>query len=246
MSSKKAWIISLSVATHVVVFTVAYVTNAWRLDRLDAEKASISLAVMMPPPAPSGGPAPGQKPKDPAPVKTVVKEPTQPMVATHKDEPKAVDDTTGGGIGDTHGPGTNPDGDPADPGTCVGPACGPSTAPPVHEDPPVVIVEKKQLITVPPQILKGLRISGETLIAPPDVVKTQMMRDDHKRSIGAFKLCLSETGDVTSVSVVASTKYAAYDAKLMATMRTWKYHPYMAGGTPMAVCSAISFIYSME
>jgi hypothetical protein len=247
MSSKKAWIIPLSIGAHVTIFTVAYVTNAWRLDRLDVEKASISLAVMMPPPAPAGGPAPGQKPKDPTPPpKKIAQEPTQPVAAIKKDEPKPTsDDSTGGGIGDKKGPGTNPDGEITDTGSCVGPACGPPSKEPVKEEP-----KKEELVKtvtmVPPQILKGNRISGETMIAPPDVVKTQMMRDDHKRTVGAFKICLSESGQVSSVTMIASTKYPAYDALLMSTMRTWLYHPYMIGGQPAPVCSAVSFVYSMQ
>lgn len=241
----KKIIVSLSVAAHVGVFTVAYVTNAWRMDRLDVEKQHISLAVLPPPPAPSGGPLPGQKPKDPvAPVKKVVKEPVQPSEAkAAKPVVPAVDD--GGGQGNAKGPGTNPDGDPTDTGTCTGPACGPASAPPAVE-PPVVVEAPPVIQTIAPPLLKGLRIKGDTAIAPPDVVKTQMMRDDHRRSVGAFKICIAASGAVSSVSVVASTKYPAYDEKLMTAMRAWEYRPYLVGGRAVPVCSAVSFVFTME
>ena len=187
----------------------------------------------------------GEKPKDPAPVKKVVKDPTQPMIPHDEKPAKPAADDGGGGEGNTKGTGTNPDGEVIDTGSCTGPACGPP-APPVHEDPPVELPKKTDRITVPPRILKGLRISGETAIAPPDVVKTQMIRDDHKHAVGAFKLCLSETGDVSSVTIVGSTKYPAYDEKLMTAMRAWKYRPYTVDNTPVPVCSAVSFDYRME
>ena len=114
----------MSIAVHVVVFVVAFVTNAWRLDRLDPGKSSISIAVLPPPPEPSGGPAPGVKPVDPTPIKKVVKDPTQP-VAVHEEKPvKVADNDGGGGEGNTKGPGTNIDGEVTDTGSCVGSACG--------------------------------------------------------------------------------------------------------------------------
>ncbi len=250
--SKKFWIVSVSIATHVTVFAVAFVTNAWRLDRLDPGKASISIAVLPPPPAPSGGPEAGVKPKDPVPiVKKIAVDHVQP-VEVHDEKPvkPVVDtDTSGGGEGKTKGPGTNSDGDPLDPGTCIGPACGPPTAPPVtlpEAPPPVCHDCNQQPAIVGPQILKGLRISGETAIAPPDVVKTQMLRDDHKRTVGVFKLCLSAAGEVSSLGTMKSTKYAEYDGRLLAGMRTWRYQPYLVGGVPTPVCSTVTFVYTME
>lgn len=246
--SKRFWIISISIAAHVVVFTIAFVTNIWRIDRLDAQRSSFNLAVMLPPPAPSGGPAPGEKPKDDAP-KPPPKHVTQDLVQPPKIEAKQPDkvataDTSGGGIGDKHGPGTNPDGEITDTGTCTGPACGPPTIEKVP-DPPKVVIEDKPIIVAPPA-LKAQRFKGETQVPPPDVVKTQMQRDDHKRAVGTFKLCVDTQGAVSSVTTIASTKYAAYDAKLMTAIRAWEYHPFMVGGKPVAVCSTVSFVYVME
>ena len=244
MSSKKVWIVSLSIAAHVAVFTTAFVTNAWRVERLDPERRSFSLAVLPPPPAPSGGPTPGHKPQDPTPPVKVVTDPTQPQ--EHPAKPPVPAAATDGGAGTTHGPGTNPDGDPTDTGSCTGPDCGPPTAPPAREPPPPqppVVVEPT---IIPPNILKGNRISGETAISPPDVVKTQMLRDDHHRVVGSFKVCVSEAGRVSSVSVIKPTTYPEYDQRLIAAMRAWRYQPYMIAGRPVPVCSAVSFVYTME
>ena len=253
LASKKFWIVSLSIAAHVGVFTVAFVTNAWRVDRLDVEKQSISLAVLPPPPAPSGGPLPGVKPKDPvAPVKKIATEPIQ-LVELPKDPvtPKATADDGGGGEGDKKGKGDNPDGDPDDTGSCKGPACGPKQDAPKPEPQKPVEAVVQQVENISPGAMKSIRIKGDTAIAPPDVVKTQMMRDDHRRSVGSFKICISETGAVTQVSVVGSTKYPAYDQKLMAAMRAWEYRPYLVpvpqgGMRAVPVCSAVSFVFTME
>jgi len=247
MSSKKVWIVSLSIAAHVAVFTTAFVTNAWRVERLDPERRSFSLAVLPPPPAPSGGPKAGEKPKDPVPpTKHVATEPTQP-VEQKVAPPKAVAaDDGGGGHGDKKGPGDNPDGDPLDTGSCTGPACGPPSAPPAEKPPvvevPPIIIEKPPI--VPPSTLR--RLSGETAIAPSDVIKTQMLREGHRRVVGSFKICLSEAGRVTSIGAVGSTKYPEYDQRLMTAMRGWVYAPYLIQGRPAPVCSAVSFVYTME
>jgi hypothetical protein len=243
-ASKRFWIVSLSIAAHVVIFTVAFVTNGWRLDRLDPGKSSISIAVLPPPPAPSGGPTPGVKPQDPTPVKKIAKEPTQPTVAIEK--PAKPADDGGGGAGNTKGPGTNPDGDPTDTGPCTGPACGPPTAPPVPPIPQIELPKPTEPAIVGPQIRRGLRISGETAIAPPDVVKTQMLRDDHKKAVGVFKLCLSTAGQVSSIATLKSTKYAEYDTRLVGAIRTWQYQPYLVDGRAVPVCSTVTFIYTME
>jgi hypothetical protein len=239
--SKRFWIVSLSIAAHAAVFTIAFVTNAWRLDRLDTQRSSLNLAVMLPPPAPSGGPEPGHKPTDPVkpPPKQVASDLTQPVVVEKRPAAPLVADTGGGGIGDSHGPG----GEPTDTGTCTCPACGPPALEKVP-DPPKVVIERP--IIVAPPALKAQRISGETLISPPDIVKTQMQRDDHKKSIGTFKLCVDTAGAVSSVTTLASTKYPAYDAKLMTAIRAWGYKPFMVGDKPVAVCSTVSFVYVME
>ena len=247
MPSKKVWIVSLSIAAHAAVFTTAFVTNAWRVERLDPERQRFSLAVLPPPPAPSGGPRPGEKPKDPVPpTKRVAQDPTQPTEQPKTAPPRApADDDGGGGDGKTKGPGDNPDGDPLDTGSCTGPACGPPSAPPA-EPPPVVekppVIEKPTI--VPPSTLR--RLSGDTAIAPSDVTKTQMLRDDHRRVVGSFKICLNDTGRVTSIGTVGSTRYPDYDQKLMAAMRGWVYAPYLIAGRPAPVCSAVSFVYTME
>lgn len=246
--SKRFWIISVSIAAHGVAFAIAFIVNVWRIDRLDTSKTAFNLAVMLPPPAPSGGPEPGKKPVDDTPKpppKAVTKDLTQPPKVEKPPEKLASAETTsGGGIGDKTGPGTNPDGETTDKGTCTGPACGPPQDTIKLPDPPKVIVE--QPIFQPPQVFKQNRFEGETNLPPPETVKNQMMRDDHKRAVGTFKVCVDTQGSVSSVTTLASTKYSAYDALLMGAIRQWRYHPFKVGEKPVAVCSTVSFVYVMQ
>ena len=244
--SKRFWIIAVSIAVHVGIFLAAFVSNIWKIDRLEAQSVPISLAAMLPPPAPSGGPAPGEKPREPTPPRHIAHEPTQPPEHPKAKPDQAVAETTGGGIGDSKGPGTNPDGDPTDTGTCVGLACGPVTAPPVPEPPAPPPPVVPQVTLIPPSAFKAHRTSGETAIAPPDVVKTQMAREGRSKAVGSFKICLDTTGAVSSVSTIGSTKYGAYDAKLIAGMQGWRYEPFVVDGKPTPVCSVVSFHYAME
>jgi TonB family protein len=95
-------------------------------------------------------------------------------------------------------------------------------------------------------VLQGMRISGETQIQAPDTVKTMMMRDGKDRTVGALKLCIATDGGIKSVAIASSTKYEAYDAKLVATARSWRYKPYTVNGTPMPVCGVVTFVYTIR
>jgi TonB family protein len=105
---------------------------------------------------------------------------------------------------------------------------------------------KQQSVILPPNVLGGLRTTGDTQIHPPATVKTEMQRDGRDRVTGTVKLCLDTAGRVASAQILGSTKYPAYDALLVAKVREWHYRPYAVNGTPMPACSAVTFQYSMR
>jgi protein TonB len=107
---------------------------------------------------------------------------------------------------------------------------------------PVVIAPS----IVPPSVLTGLRLSGDTQIVPSDPVKTAMLRDGKARTVGSFKVCLSPTGAIASVSIAGSTKYADYDAKIVSAIRAWTYQPYRVNGVPAPACSMVTFVYTIR
>lgn len=106
-------------------------------------------------------------------------------------------------------------------------------------------------VLVPPGIFTGMRIAGDTQIVPPDPVKTQMLRDGKERTTGSFKLCIDTSGHVSSIAPLGGgTKYPAYDAKITAAMRAWRYKPYTVATQgsvrAMRACSVVTFIYTIK
>ena len=82
--------------------------------------------------------------------------------------------------------------------------------------------------------------------AYPVKVKQDMMRDDHTRVTAAYRVCLGTRGDISSVTRIASTKYAEYDDTIARAIQGWKYHPYTANGVAVPACGMVTFIYSIK
>lgn len=179
----------------------------------------------------------------------------------------------GGGEGEGEGPGVGPDTggggggtcDPLlEPGKCQAPEahtqkCGDGIreAPEQCDDGNLIDGDKcsstcrVEQVLIPPGIFTGLRISGETQIVPPDTVKTEMLRDGRPRTTGSFKLCIDASGRVSSLAPIAGgTKYPAYDAKIGAAMRAWRYKPYTINNqgsiTAVPACSVVTFVYTIK
>jgi periplasmic protein TonB len=100
---------------------------------------------------------------------------------------------------------------------------------------------------VPPTLLEGSRIAGEKNIVPDDVTKTEIQRSGKDRIVGSFKLCLTIDGAISSVSMLKSTGFGAYDSKIQSKMRTeWRYKPMLVNGKAAPVCTAVTFIYMQK
>jgi len=269
----RRWLITISLLAHVGLGIGLFVTGVWRLERLDHQhKASLSLGVMLPPGAePEGGAAAAAPEKLAKKKKRVVKD-AQPVPRQPEAPQVAQTSTTVGELGDGTGKNTgtgHPDGIPGgetcdDPmgcpdGTSGGrhdPACGNGATEtgetcddgnltPGDGCSATCKVEIKQIF-VPPTVLQGLRTSGETQVHAPDTVKTMMLRDGRERTAGTLKLCIAVDGGISSVSVAASTRYEAYDARLVAAARAWRYRPYTVNGRPVPVCGMVTFVYTIR
>lgn len=269
----RRWLIAFSLLAHAGLGVGLFVSGIWRIERLDQPKVQFVLGVL-PLPAgaePEGGSSKQAPEKLEKKTKRVVKD-AQPQPKEVKAPQIAAAETTGelgdgggkgSGTGDTDGPpggescddplgctdgisgtgggvsmcgnGTTDPGEACDDGNrAAGDGC--STA---------CTVEVKTLF-VPPTVLQGLRISGETQVHAPDTVKTMMLRDGRDRSVGTLKLCIATDGGISSVAVAASTKYPAYDARLVAAARAWRYKPYTVNGAPMPVCGMVTFVYTIR
>jgi len=250
MSHRKT-LIGVSIAGHAALVTGVFISSVWDLDRLEHDSRSrAGLAVMVPPTLESGSlspslpePKPITKPKQ---QKKLVKEPRQPRKLKDELDIKievGTEPGTGLGKGKGKGPGDTDGPEAGDP--CKGPGgCEPPlTTLPVLElpkEPP------RKIHDVRPEILRGLRIRGETAIHPPREVFDEMYRGGDHETHATLQVCIATEGTVSSVKLVRSTRYAAYDEAIVAAARRWLYRPYTANGTPVPACGMVTFQYVMK
>jgi TonB family protein len=249
--SRRKILIGVSIAGHAALFAGVFVSSVWNIEQLDHDsKLRTSLAVIAPPVFESGSfSLPEQKlvPKRHEPPKVAVKEPRQPRQPKDdlKIEPPPGPDGAGDGKGHGRGPGGGdgpPGGDPCqEPGGCQ-PLVAPPPPPP--ELPPPPPPPKPSLVR--PEILRGLRVGGETAIHPPRDVYEQMYRAGDHQVRASITLCLNERGTVAQVTLTRSTGYRAYDEQLVGAARRWIYNPYTVNGRPVPACGVVTFQYEMK
>ena len=233
-------LVSVSVTLHVIAVAALLIRGFWVIDKLAPPKGDIAIAVAPPPPPPPPPPKASKKKQKPKTDKKVVKR-IKPKVLTQTvekpeeldveveiiDEDEGVEGgVEGGEIGGVLGGVVG--------GTLEGLPGGKLDAPP---PPPA----KPKLVA--PQVVRGLRQSGEDQISPDDTTKMKMQRDGLNQVIATIKMCLSARGTVTSLSVLKSSGYPSYDRKIQSKMRQWRYKPYRADGKPVPVCTPVTFIY---
>ena len=239
---RPAWAAPLltgAVIFHAILFLTMWVKSIWEIEMLERPKTQVDLAVAPPPPPPPPPPPGGARPQNVqiVPKKIKVKDIVQP-VKIEKQEVQKVEDqgdpngVEGGEVGGVAG------------GVVGGDMNGVAGAPPPPPPPPPPPAPPQN---VPPTLLEGSRISGEKMIVPDDVTKTEIQRSGKDKLIGSFKLCINVGGEVTSVNMLKSTGFGAYDSKIQQKMRgEWKYRPYAVNGKAVPVCTAVTFIYSQK
>jgi protein TonB len=228
-----------AIATIVVgVIGVMLIVSIWEIEMLERPKTKYELAVAPPPPPPPPPPPGGAKPQTPqiTPKKMKVKDIVQP-VKIEKQEQVVVENS--GPAGEEGGEEGGVEG-----GVLGGDINGVMGAPPPPPPPPPPPAAPQN---VPPTLLEGSRIAGEKQIVPDDVTKTEIQRSGKDKLIGSFKLCINSGGSVTSVKMLKSSGFPAYDSKIQRKMSTeWKYRPYAVNGRAVPVCTAVTFIYSQK
>ena len=236
----KAAFLSLSVVVHVVGVAVLLVAAMWQIDKLSPPKTQVT--VVMAPRIP-GPPPPAPRPINNQVVakRRIPKVLTQPAAKREHEEAIVPD-------GPVSGPDQgDPDGIPGGDGDCFTCVSGSTQdIPELARIEPPKPPARREPATVLQKLLEGQRIAGNEQIHPPETVRHQMMRDGRDRLHGIIKMCLDETGQVSSLNVIRSTGYSEYDSELTTQMRLWRYEPYRAGGKPVPVCTSVDFIYIMR
>jgi hypothetical protein len=99
---------------------------------------------------------------------------------------------------------------------------------------------------VSPTALEAERIAGETNIVPDDATRADILASGRRKVVGSYKLCIDAAGSINTVTQLRGTGFPAYDSLIQNTIRgEWRYLPFMNGGKPVAVCTAVTFIYSV-
>lgn len=132
------------------------------------------------------------------------------------------------------------------------PACAmvemvyPAAKHPAEEKLPLALPDAPaDAIFVPWQVL-GTRVAGTRAIHPTEDDTRRIMRSGVGSVTGSFAYCLDEHGAVASVTELATTGLASYDAVLTNGIQQWRFAPYVEGGHAARVCSSASFVYKVE
>jgi TonB family protein len=260
----RRWLIVVSLVAHAAVAAGVFISGVWRIERLHADPRVIhDLHTPTSPPAPSGGPVAATTapvtPKPPTQKPPVIVQPpvTPPKPGDSAPSPSRGE-TTGAGAGSGAQTSTGVcvencvEAPPADP-VCGngaregGEQCDDGNARDGDGCSASCQIEPKpqKAWVIAPNVLQGLRISGETAIHPSSATQALMLRDGATDVTAALKVCVATDGR-TSASIAASTKYADYDAKLLAAAREWQYRPYTLNGVPVPACSMVTFHYRIR
>lgn len=99
---------------------------------------------------------------------------------------------------------------------------------------------------MPPTAFEQQRIAGNKLIFPDDATKEAIHRAGVTRLMVPMKVCVTRAGDVDVATVLKSSGFPAYDARLVDEVRRWRYTPFVIDGRPTPVCSVVQFVYNQR
>ncbi len=115
---------------------------------------------------------------------------------------------------------------------------------PVAPPPAPVVVAKAATKNVLPAALEALRTAGDRQIGPDEISRAEIARSGKDKVMGAFKICVGADGAINQVATIKSTGWPAYDSRIAEQAKSqWHYKPFMADGSAVPVCSAVTFVY---
>jgi len=124
-------------------------------------------------------------------------------------------------------------------------ASPPSRAAPAGESPTAGPDAATARRVVTAAVFAANRTAGENEIMPDEATRTEMRHNGSVAAVGAYKICVGGDGKIDSVTVLKSTGYPAYDARIQSTIfTTWRYRPIIVDGRPGPVCSGAKISWS--
>jgi serine/threonine protein kinase/outer membrane biosynthesis protein TonB len=95
--------------------------------------------------------------------------------------------------------------------------------------------------------LEANRTSGDRNIVPDSATMDAITRSGTDKVASSYKICVGTDGNISTVSLLKTSGFPAYDDKIQATIRRdWRYRPFQIDGKPTAVCTAIRFVYAQR
>jgi hypothetical protein len=92
--------------------------------------------------------------------------------------------------------------------------------------------------------LDANRTAGSKDIAPDDSTLLQIRQAGKDKVMAAYRLCVTQDGDIATVTLLKSTGFTTFDAKIENTIRNkWRYRPFLVNGKRTPVCSSFGFTY---
>lgn len=248
-TKQRRWVSVLilgSVAAHSVFLVALLVRGFWVIEKLTGPQRQVAMVTSLPPPPPPPpAAASARKPEAPkTPRKRIPKDITQPPEKPLTPEELQVEISAGPDeVGDPNGVvGGDPSGMVGGDPTSV-PSLG-DRLPAMQPPPPLPKQEKPR--TIAQHAIEQQRVSGDPAIHPDESTRLAIHRDGKNEVIATFKMCLSAEGTVTQVTAIRRSGYESYDRKIESTIRTWRYNPLTVDGTPVPVCSALTFVYRLR
>ncbi len=242
-------------ALHVTIGGAFILMGMWQIEEIARPSRGLAMASSFSIAQSGGSPKAAPEPKmltKLTPKKEVIKERRQPSkqtikasevteTASHSSEAAGDGNGLGTGVGQGKGDGKGLGDGPPGLGlgiiVCTGDDCTPPPLPTTKRaEPP------KQVGSTVLSSLK--RISGTPQILPPSRTQSAMRSGGNTKIVAVVRLCLNAQGEVNRQSILKSSGYAQYDAKLLSEIRRWRYSPYLANGKPIAICSQVTFVYS--
>jgi protein TonB len=238
---------TVSVAVHAAAVLAAIAYSFWHVEELNAPVVTVTfVSAAVPPPAPApppalgGGAAPKRKavarPRVEIPVKApdVVQPKADPVVEPPREAPKEVateapkdegatrDTGASAGVGKTAGAAGGvangvKGGTPG--GTGSTPGAAPKFLPPL-------MGAKQRISGAEPEFPTNLRTAGA-------------------RYLVVAKICVGPSGAVDTVTLLKRA-HPTLDNNVVSTVKTWRYRPLTANGTPVPFCYFLNHQFESE